>query len=355
MAVKHFALPCTLTNTALVSARALAVALVTLTTPARPAGAQPVPPVINIEADVTGGFSRYEGENVTVIASQLRAFGEMPAGVRFFVEGTWADRSDDDSDAFGAAYPYGGHVDVMEAYGERLFRPGRALVGIRAGRYRTPFGIYSRGDYAYAGLSRAPLVRYEGYFALANTFLEHGAAVMAGIPQLTVETSLSAPGDVGESRRRSGVDSITRLQGYYGPWIVGASYSRTNPYQPAAFARGRAVFSGVDVRWMHAGVQVWGEWLDGRPFDGTTTTGWHLNGSVHRAVMGPVTAVVRLEQLDYDTVPRFALHAKRQSAGARVRVFRGVSAQVSLVREIKPGEPPERAIDAAFTYSMRLH
>ena len=49
--------------------------------------------------------------------------------------------TDESTDAFGAAYPYGNRVQVTEAYGERLFRPGPALVGFRAGRYRTPFGI----------------------------------------------------------------------------------------------------------------------------------------------------------------------------------------------------------------------
>ena len=308
----------------------------------------------NVEADVTAGYSRYSGENVRALASQIRSFGEMPGGVRFFLEGAWADRNDDDSDAFGAAYPYGGKVNVIEAYAERLFRPGRALFGVRAGRYRTPFGIYSRGDYAYSGLLRAPLIRYEGYWAIANTFLEHGVAVTAGIPQLTVETSLSTPADVGESRRRSGVDSVTHVKGYYGPLIVGVSHIRTNPYQPLRFSPGRAVFSGIDFRWTMAGIQVMGEWLDGRPFNGTTTTGWHVTTSAHRPIMGPVTAIARVEQLDYNTIPRFALHAKRRSAGARVRVFRGVTAQVSVVREVENAEAPETAMDFAVTYSIRL-
>ena len=328
---------------------ALAFALAVLML-ATPAGAQ----TANVEADVTAGYSRYSGENVRALASQIRSFGEMPGGVRFFLEGAWADRNDDASDAFGAAYPYGGKVKVIEAYAERLFRPGRGLFGVRAGRYRTPFGIYSRGDYAYSGLLRAPLVRYEGYWALANTFLEHGVAVTAGVPQLTIETSVSAPADVGDSQRKSGVDSVTRLQAYYGPLTVGASHIRTNPYQPFAFSRGRAVFSGIDFRWTMAGIQVMGEWLDGRPFDGTTTTGWHVTTSVHRPMMGPVTAIARVEQLDYDTIPRFALHAKRQSAGARVRVIRSVAAQISVVREVRATTAAVTAMDCAGTYSIRL-
>ena len=237
----------------------------------------------------------------------------------------------------------------MEAYAERVFHPGRALIGIRAGRYRTPFGIYNRGDYAYSGLLRAPLIRYEGYFALANTFLEHGVNIVAGIPQLTVETSLSAPGDVGETQRRSGFDSVTRLQGYHGPLMIGVSHIRTNPYQ-GAFARGRAVFTGIDFRLMQGGVQISGEWIDGRPFNNTTTDGWHVDLSAHRPFMGPLTAVARFEQIDYDTVPRFALHAKRQTVGARVRIARGLTAQAGLLHQSGYDEDEYgTAFDAALT------
>lgn len=327
---------------------ALSLALLTLASPARSQ-------TVNVEADVTAGYSSYADERVAGLGTQIRSFGELKPGLRFFVEGVWGDRSDEDSDAFGAAYPYGGRLKVMEAYAERLFTPKRALVGFRAGRYRTPFGIYNRSDYAYSGLLRAPLVRYEGYFALANTFLEHGVEVIAGIPQLNVETSLGVPADVGEARRRSGMDSVTRVQAYYGPVIVGASRITTRPYQPATFAQGRAVFNGVDFRWMWDGFHVSGEWLGGRPFDGTTTDGWHLDASVHRPLMGPVTAVLRVEQLDYDTIPTRALHARRQTVGARVRLPRGVTVQIGVLHQNDSSEPYRTSTDAALTYSLRLH
>ena len=76
-------------------------------------------------------------------ATQVRIFGDAAFGVRFNLESAWATRSGDETDAFGAAYPYDGRVQVIEAYGDRMFRPGGALVAIRAGRFRTPFGIYS--------------------------------------------------------------------------------------------------------------------------------------------------------------------------------------------------------------------
>jgi len=39
-----------------------------------------------------------------------------------------------------AAYPYQGDARIMEAYVEKMFRPAAGLVGVKAGRYRTPFG-----------------------------------------------------------------------------------------------------------------------------------------------------------------------------------------------------------------------
>lgn len=326
----------------------LIAALATLGSSKQAAG-QPVV----VEADITGGYS---SEGAGALATQLRAFGEMPLGLRVFVEAAWAARSvgDEDTDAFGAAYPYGNRVQPVEAYAERLFRPGRALVGFRAGRYRTPFGIYNRGDYAYAGLLRAPLMRYDGYFALSNNFLEHGAELIAGVPQLYLETSLGTPADVGDARRRPGLDSVSRLQAYHGPWIVGVSRINTRPYFPERFARGRSVFTGMDVRWTYEGVQAIVEWITGRPFDGTRTEGWHADVIVHRPAMGPVTAVWRSEQLDYDAAAPFARSARRHATGARIRLPRNLTAQVNLLHQSgNLTEAYATAIDVALTYSVR--
>ena len=308
---------------------------------------------LTAEADVTAGYSTDE---VSALATQLRGFGDLKAGIRFYLEGAWARRSERETDAFAAAYPYGGRLEVIEAYGERLFTPGKALLGLRAGRYRTPFGIAGRSDHAYSGFLRAPLIRYDDYFALSNTFLEHGVDVIAGVPQLYLEASLGVPGDAGGVKRRDGFDSVVRLQGYHGPWIVGLSHIRTQPTQPASFARGRSEFTGVDVRWMHEGVLVRGEWITGQPFDGTTSDGWYADVMFHRAVMGPVTAVLRAERLNYNTVSRFALHERRVTVGAKVRLPRGLTAQVNVLRQsgTLPNYRPA-PVDLALTYSVRLH
>jgi hypothetical protein len=307
---------------------------------------------LTAEAAVSTGVSTEE--KISAAAVQLRAFGDVNAGIRYFTEAAWATRSDDDSDAFGAAYPYTNRFQVIEAYGERLFQPRHAIVGVRAGRYRTPFGISSGSDHAYTGFLRAPLIRYDGYFALSNNFLEHGAAVVAGVPRLTLEASVGRPADVGSAIRRPGVDTVIRIQSFVGPLIAGVSRMQTSPYLPESLAPGKSVFTGIDVRWMHEGIQLRGEWITGRPFDGATTRGWYADAIVHRVAMGPVTAVARIERLAYDAHDDLDVFT-RQTIGARIRILDALSIQLNVLHQT--GELAEEygaaALDVGITYSLR--
>ena len=312
---------------------------------------------IATEVDVTAGYST---ERVSAGATQIRAFGDGPVALRFFGEVAWGaryfpkSRPKSATDVFGAAYPYDNRAQVIEAFGERTFRPGGGLVSVRAGRFRTPFGISTRSDHAYAGFMRAPMIRYDNYYALSNNFLEHGADVVVGAPSAHVEASISRPSDVGVSVRRPGFDTVIRGQAYYRSAIIGASYYRAMPYQPEYFAKGHAVFTGVDARWMYKGIQVRGEFITGRPFDGTTTTGGYLDLLVHRVAMGPVTAVARLERLDYDTTSPFFLFARRAMAGARIRIPGGLTAQIAAGHQWRQQIQRDRtAFDFALTYSLR--
>jgi len=311
---------------------------------------------VTAEATAHAGHST-STEEVSVAGAQLRAFGDAVSGVRFFAEAALAKSSDEDgdSDAFGAAYPYAGRVQVIEAYAERMFRPRNGLLSIRAGRYRTPFGISSGSEQGYVGFLRAPLIRYDGYYALSNNFLEHGADVVVGVPKLTLEASVGAPDEVGTAVRRSDVDSVVRLQGFHGPFIVGVSRIWTMPYQDPRFSSGRAVFTGIDLRWMYEGIALRGEWLTGKPFDGTTTTGWYVDVIVHRVRMGPVTAVARVERTDYDVPARPSrdLHATRQTLGARIRIIEGLSAQVNVLHQSGLPNYGDTALDVGVTYSIR--
>jgi hypothetical protein len=189
---------------------------------------------------------------------------------------------------------------------------------------------------------------------LSNTFLEHGVDVIAGSPHLSLEASAGVPGDVGESIRRPGLNTVLRGQAAVGPMIVGVSRIDTQPYQNPRFARGNTVFNGIDVRWMHDGLQVRGEWIDGRPFDGTTTTGGYIDLIVHRPSMGPVTAVARAERLFYDAAPPFAMSVRRYTTGTRIRIIDQLAAQVALVHQSR--QIPQRrptALDLGVTYSVR--
>jgi hypothetical protein len=74
---------------------------------------------------------------------------------------------------------------------------------------------------------------------------------------------------------------------------------------------------------------------------------------VHRQFMGPVTAVLRAERLDYEA-GRFSSYPRRYTAGAKVRLSGLAVAHVNVLHE-----PPydaasaETALDVALTLSFR--
>jgi hypothetical protein len=308
---------------------------------------------IATEAAITSGVS--SDNETSVVGTQLRAFGEVGPQIRYYAEAAWATSSDPASGAFGAAYPYGNRVQIIESYAERVFQPLETLVAVRAGRFRPPFGIYNASDHAYTGFLRAPLIRYDNNFALSNNFLEQGAAVTVGVPWLTVATSVGRPGDVGAAARQPGLDTVVRAQGSGGPFIVGVSHIRTPPNLTGSFVHGRMEFTGLDLRWMRSGVQLRGEWITGQPFDRTTTSGWYADAIVHRVAMGPVTAVARIERLDYDTSPPFDLHKRRQTLGARIRIGEGLSTQVNVLHQTGQSDVHGGvALDIGVTYSVRM-
>jgi hypothetical protein len=324
----------------------LVAALVAVILSAAPAGAQS----IFTEVDVTVGHST---EDVQAAATQLRVFGEAPKKWRLFAEGTWADVWGPTSDAFGAAYPYNNRFRPMEVFVEKTMTGERFLVGTRVGRYRTPFGIYNRSDHGYTGFLRAPLIRYGGYWALSNNFLETGASVVAGTPRLQAEVSLGIPQDEDVQSRRRGLDRVARLQTSVGPLIVGGSYINTQPSEGRPWAQGDTEFLGVDARWMMGGVQLRGEWIDGRSFAGTRTFGGYADVIVHRPFMGPVTAVARAEKLDY-LAGAFSSFPRRYTAGARVRLASMLVAQVNAIREPAYDlRTPRTSLDVALTFTAR--
>lgn len=326
-----------------------------------PASAQVTTPVV-VEADVTAGITTEN--HVKAAATQIRAFGETKLKIRFHVEATWGDRTQGFTDAFGAAYPYGGKLDLSEAYVERFFTRGNRILAVRAGQYRSPFGLSARSDHAYAGFLRAPLMRYDGYWSVTNNFLERGVAVVAGTAHLSGEASIGAPGDLGPLPRRRGLDVLVRAQGHAGPLTLGVSHISSPPYLPAFISTGRLRLTGADLRWMAHGVQVRGEWVTGQPWDGPSTKGGYVDVAVHRPFLGPVTLVARTEKLDYESPLPFPwfdeLHTdwagSRHSVGARIRLPRGLTVQANLIRQgHELGEYTPAAFDIAVTYSLRRH
>lgn len=294
-------------------------------------------------------------ESIASVGTQARLLGEPKPGVRFEIEGAWGARSGHaKTDVFGTAYPYEGDAQIIEAFGEYFFKRRHGIRSVKAGRYRTPFGIASASDHAYIGFLRPPLIRYGEYYGLSNGYLEHGIDVVVGAPLLSVEASVGVPGDVGDAIRRRGADVVVRAERTVGPLIVGASYLDTTPYLPREFATGRARFGGLDARWMSGGVQVRGEWLGGRPFDGTKTTGGYIDVIVHRPFMGPFTALGRAERLGYGAPDPYALYSHRYSGGARVRLWRGLGAAAGITYQGGQLTQTRRtALDVGLTYAVR--
>ena len=336
---------------------------------------------VALEFDQSAGYST---EDVTAAHTKLRAFGEAVSGLSFSVTSVWGKRSQE-SDAFGAAYPYTDHPVVLDAYAERTFRPAGKLLGVRVGRYRTPFGISSESDQGYVGFLRDPLIRYDDFFALSSTFFEHGADVVVGWPRLSLEASLGRPADVGEHTRSAGLDQVLRGQAAAGDFIVGASYIDTRPHlarteidlpgidlpvagdgdasvdrdlhadESRPLAPGRATFGGVDVRWMRGGVQLRGEFISGRPFDGAATHGGYLDLILHRPSMGPLTAAFRAEHLAHRDGSVMVLNGERYVAAMRIRIGHGIVAHVETHHATR-GLPDRRptAVDVGVSYSLRL-
>ena len=338
--------------------------------PANPAAGQS----IAVELDQSAGYST---EDVRAVHTKLHAFGEAPHDFRFNLASVWGKQSEE-SDAFGVAYPYTDHPVVLDAYAERTFRPAGRLLGVRIGRYRTPFGISSESDQGYVGFQRDPLIRYDDFFALSSTFYEHGADVIVGSPRLSLEASLGASADVGEHTRSAGFDNVLRAQTVAGSFIVGASYIHTRPHlahaalhsafvdgapidlhppeeEEGEAAEGHAMFGGVDVRWMRGGVQLRGEFIAGRPFDGARTHGGYVDAIVHRPFMGPVTAALRAERLAHVDASIAMLNGERYTAATRIRLVRGFIAHAEVVHNSRT-LPQRRAtsIDLGLSYSLRI-
>ena len=112
----------------------------------------------------------------------------------------------------------------------------------------------------------------------------------------------------------------------------------------------------LDVRWAHpAGFQARGELLQGHSYEGVSTIGWYIDGIVHRPGMGPFTALVRGEYLDYDRAGAARAHGEASTLGTRVRLPGPLTLQLNYLRQ--KGDLPHiksHSIDFSATYSFRI-
>jgi hypothetical protein len=322
------------------------------------------PQTIATEVDVTVGRST-DGTNGAAI--QTRVFGTSRSDWRVFLEAAWGVVSGGASDAFSAPYPYDKRVRPMELYVEKMQRTtsGGAFVAVRAGRYRTPFGISGASDHAYAGFLRAPLIRYDWNWSLSNTFMDLGANVLVGRPSFSIESSLGVPSDESYASRRHGATGVIRAQAYVKSLIVGASYINSPVQDTDPEVTGRLALSGVDARWMHGGVQIRGEWIAGEPDAVSRTHGGYVDVTAHHRAMGRVTFVGRVERLNWHLppAPQFDAFPRRLTAGALVRVSSDIQVQANVLHgfaraphagDLFAAVSPSTAFDLAVTYSRRF-
>jgi hypothetical protein len=70
--------------------------------------------------------------------------------------------------------------------------------------------------------------------------------------------------------------------------------------------------------------------------------------------MGPVTAVARVERLDY-FAGRFSEFPRRYTVGAKIRVTNRLTAQVNYLRQpfASIADAGHTSVDVAITYSIR--
>jgi len=304
------------------------------------------------ELETTFGYST---EGIRTAAGQLRTFGEVRPGVRLYVEAVAADRTEAESDAFSAGYSYATNLALTESYLEHHFREGRSPAGVRAGRFRPPFGLYDRSEHAYNGFLRPPLVRLGYWQGVSNYWLDSGVSLFGGSPSLQVEASVGAPGEDRDAltSRARGSSLVARVQTQQRNLVAGVSYVKTRPYPAGPWVAGHGEFTGIDARWMSRGVQLRGEWIGGRPFDGARTTGWYLDARVHRVDLGPIMPVLRYEEYSYEAGP-MDVSWERLTAGARVRVTPALTAQVNMLLQSGATPGSSGALDVALTHTRRF-
>jgi hypothetical protein len=242
----------------------------------------------------------------------------------------------------------------MELKVEKTLVSESKILGVRLGRYRIPFGIYSGSDQGYMGFLRAPLVRNSYYWALSNNYLETGASLIGGTTWLSGETSVGTASDQDQYARRGGLNTVARIQAAHGSWIAGVSYIHTRPATSRLFAKGYTELGGADLRWMKSGVQLRGEWMAGRPFNGTAVRGGYADILVHRPIMGPITAVARIERVDY-LAHAFSEYPRRYTAGVKVRLAQNLTAEINEVHQPYDvvSDPGHTSLDFGLTYTFR--
>ena len=114
-------------------------------------------------------------------------------------------------------------------------RTGDGLRAVRAGRYRTPFGLAAASDHAYIGFLRPPLIRYGDYFALSSR-LSRTRRRRAGRGARASRSRSASAGRRTSATRFAGTArrGAARAEVSLGPAVVGVSCAEHDAVSVAA-------------------------------------------------------------------------------------------------------------------------
>ena len=216
---------------------------------------------------------------------QIRLFGtdQTATGASFSKRPGPHDESG--SDAFGAAYPYDRDAaadgDVRRA---TVPARGAALVGSRRPLPRAVRHLRPERSRLQRLPARAAHPVRQRTGRSRTRFSKRGVDVLAGRPSLySRDEPRARRSETRGVRAAAGARHGDPRAGVLRSLIVGASYLHTQPSRTRPFVQGDMEFGGVDARWMRGGVQLRGEWIGGRPFDGVATRGGYVDARPRRA------------------------------------------------------------------------
>ena len=217
---------------------------------------------------------------------------------------------------------------------------------MRAGRFRTPFGLHGRRTRLH-GFLRAPLIATRFHWALSNTFLEHGVNVMVAPTRCQFRIHGGASGRRWRTAAPRRLDQVC-AQGYHGD-SSSATATSDAAYRTPAMPRARR----LQRRRRPPGCAAACSCAVNGSTDSRATA--CTRAALHRRLRqsqrdGPITALARMEVLDYDAGARSVLARRPRSCCACWSLTACTRRSMRRTGAV-PSTAPANSVDAALTYT----